>query len=213
MRMYLSSFRMGDRPERLVELLDAPGRAAVIANAIDGAPDEVRREGVERELGALAELGVDAVELDLRDYFGGRERLAAELLRQRLVWVRGGNTFMLRHALAASGADELLTDLLAQDALVYAGYSAGCCVLAPSLRGLELVDEPEAVAATYGVPAIWDGLGLLEYAFVPHGDSPGHPETEACGRLAEHYREGGVPHWALRDGQALVLDGDAVTLA
>jgi len=210
--MYLSSFRVGDRPERLVELLDAPGPAAVIANAIDGAPDDVRREGVDHELGALAELGLDAEELDLRDYFGGRERLAAELLRYRLVWLRGGNTFMLRHALAASGADELLTDLLARDALVYAGYSAGCCVLAPSLSGLELVDEPEAVTETYGVPPIWDGLGLLDYAFVPHVDSPGHPETEACGRLADHYRGQGTPQRTLCDGQALVIDGESVNL-
>ena len=70
MRMYLSSFRMGDHPERLVELLDPPEPAAVIANAIDGASDDDRREGVERELGALAELGLDAEELDLRDYVG-----------------------------------------------------------------------------------------------------------------------------------------------
>jgi dipeptidase E len=205
MRMYLSSFRMGDRPDRLVELLDAPGPAAVIANAIDGASDDVRREGVEHELGALAELGVDAEELDLRDYFGGRERLASGLMRHRLVWVRGGNTFMLRHALAASGADGILTDLLERDALVYAGYSAGCCVLAPSLHGLDLVDDPEAVAETYGVPPIWEGLGLLDYAFVPHVDSPGHPETEACGRLAEHYRATGVAHRTLRDGEAIVV--------
>jgi dipeptidase E len=203
--MYLSSFRMGDHPERLVELLDASGPAAVIANAIDGGLDDVRREGVERELAALAELGLDAEELDLRDYFGASERLAAKLPRYRLVWVRGGNTFMLRHALAASGADWILNDLLAQDALVYAGYSAGCCVLAPSLRGLELVDEPEAVAETYGVPPIWDGLGLLEYAFVPHVDSPGHPETEACALLAEHYRAEGVAHRTLSDGEAIVV--------
>jgi dipeptidase E len=205
MRMYLSSFRMGDHPERLVELLDAPGPAAVIANAIDGASDEVRREDVERELGALAELGLDAEELDLRDYFDERERLAAELLRYQLVWVRGGNTFMLRHALAASGADEILTGLVAQDALVYGGYSAGCCVLAPSLRGLELVDDPEAVTETHGVPAIWDGLGLIEYAFVPHVDSPEHPETEACSRLAEYYRAKGVAYRTLRDGEAIVV--------
>lgn len=205
MRMYLSSFRMGDHPERLVELLDAPGPAAVIGNAIDGASDDVRREGVEHELEALAGLGLEAEELDLRDYFAARERLAAALPRYPLVWVRGGNTFMLRHALAASGADEILAGLLAQDAVVYAGYSAGCCVLAPSLRGLELVDEPEAVVETYGVPPIWDGLGLLEYAFVPHVDSPGHPETDACGRLAEHYRSTGVAHRTLRDGEAIVV--------
>jgi len=213
MRMYLSSFRMGDHPQRLVELLDAHGPAAVIANAIDGASDEVRREDVERELEELAELGLDAEELDLRDYFGAPERLAPELERYRLVWVRGGNTFMLRHALAESGADVILTDLLPRDALVYGGYSAGCCVLAPSLRGLELVDDPEAVTETYGVPPIWDGLGLIEYAFVPHVDSPEHPETEACSRLAEHYAARGMPYRALRDGQAIIADGDTEELA
>jgi dipeptidase E len=205
MRLYLSSFRMGDHPERLVELLDPPGRAAIIANAIDQAEAGERFEGVHRELDALCELGIDAQELDLRDYFGAAERLATDLTRYRLVWVRGGNTFMLRHALAASGADEILTNLLAQDALVYAGYSAGCCVLAPSLRGLELVDEPEAVAETYGVSAIWDGLGLLEYAFVPHVDSPDHPETDACDRLAEYYRAKGVAFRTLRDGEAIIV--------
>jgi len=60
----------------------------------------------------------------------------------------------------------------------------------------------------YGVPPIWDGLGLLEYAFVPHVASPGHPQTEARDRLAEHYRTEGVPHRTLRDGQALVIDGE-----
>lgn len=205
MRMYLSSFRIGDHPERLVGLLEAPGPVAVIANAIDGASEQIRREGVELEVRALVELGLHAEDLDLRDYFDASDRLGAALERYRLVWVRGGNTFMLRHALAASGGDELLTDLVARDALVYGGYSAGCCVLAPSLRGLELVDEPEAVTETYGVPPLWDGLGLIEYAFVPHVNSPDHPETEACGRLAEHYRGTGVEHRTLRDGQAIVV--------
>ena len=205
MRMYLSSFRMGEHPERLVELLDPAGPAAVIANAIDQAEPEERVEGVQRELDALAELGIDAEDLDLRDYFGATDRLAADLARYRLVWVRGGNTFLLRHALAESGADEILTSLVARDALVYGGYSAGCCVLAPSLRGLELVDDPEAVTETYGVPPIWAGLGLIEYAFVPHVDSPEHPETEACGRLAEHYRARGVAQRTLRDGEAIVV--------
>lgn len=37
--MYLSSFRLGDRPELLVALLDVPiGPAAIIPNACDGYP-------------------------------------------------------------------------------------------------------------------------------------------------------------------------------
>ncbi|MEV0404730.1 Type 1 glutamine amidotransferase-like domain-containing protein [Actinoallomurus sp. NPDC050550] len=124
------------------------------------------------------------------------------------VWVRGGNVFMLRHALARSGADTALTSLLRQDALVYAGYSAGACTLAPSLRGLEHCDDPQVVPDTYGEPVIWTGLGVLAHAIVPHVDSPGHPESEALNAVAASYRAHGVPHQALRDGHVLVIDGD-----
>jgi len=68
-RLYLSSFRMGDHPEHLMGLVGG-GRAPQGGHrhgrcAARGAP-----RGVELELAALADLGVDAAELDLRDYFG-----------------------------------------------------------------------------------------------------------------------------------------------
>ncbi|MFF5209060.1 Type 1 glutamine amidotransferase-like domain-containing protein [Streptosporangium sp. NPDC000396] len=88
---------------------------------------------------------------------------------------------------------------------LYAGYSAGCCVLAPSLRGLELVDDPGAVRELYGADPLWDGLGLLEYAIVPHYRSE-HPESEAVELVAAHYRTENVRHRTLRDGQAIVID-------
>ena len=62
MRLYLSSFRMGDHPEYLAALAGAPGRSAVvIANALDDTPAGVRRSGVEDELAGLG--------------FGGGERI------------------------------------------------------------------------------------------------------------------------------------------
>ncbi|MEV0404721.1 Type 1 glutamine amidotransferase-like domain-containing protein [Actinoallomurus sp. NPDC050550] len=211
MRMYLSSFRLGDHPERLRALLgdSGPTDIAVIANAMDAQPDNERRAGVRREIGALAALGLQPVELDLREFFDQREDdVAAALARYPSVWVRGGNVFMLRHALARSGADTALTDLLRRDAVVYAGYSAGACVLAPSLRGLEHCDDPQVVPGTYGEPVTWAGLGVLDHAIVPHVDSPDHPESEALNAVAASYRADGVPHQALRDGQVLVIDGD-----
>jgi dipeptidase E len=211
-RLYLSSFRMGDHPEHLVRLAGEDRAAAVIANALDDAGPPIREEGVQRELDALRELGIEARELDLRDYFGAPDRVAAELRVHGLVWLRGGNVFLLRYALAASGADEALVGLLRDDALVYAGYSAGPCSLGPSLQGLELVDEPDAVQAVHGADPVWRGLGVLDYVIVPHVDSPGHPETERCNALAEHYRAQGVPHRTLRDGQALVVEGPKTTL-
>jgi dipeptidase E len=207
-RLYLSSFRMGDQPERLVEVLGADRTAAVIANALDDQPPATREEGVQREFDALRELGIEARELDLRDYFDAPERIAADLGGHGLVWLRGGNVFVLRYALAASGADAALARLLRDDALVYAGYSAGPCALGPSLRGFEQVDDPAAVADAYGAEPVWEGLGVLDYVIVPHVDSPEHPESARCNALADHLRAAGVAIRTLRDGQALVVEGD-----
>jgi dipeptidase E len=201
---------MGDHPGHLTALAGPAGRAAVvIANAMDGAPDEVRRSAVELELTALADLGFAARELDLRDYFGvaGEQRLRRDLAGVAVAWLRGGNTFVLRHALARSGGDVVFGDLLAADALVYAGYSAGPCVLAPSLRGLELVDDADAVRRLYGAEPMWDGLGLLDRAFVPHYRSPGHPETDAIDLVVARYQAEGIRYRTLHDGQALVVNG------
>src|SRR5271169_2857906 len=95
-RLYLSSFRMGDHPEHLVSLLGKDGRrGVVIANAMDDAPPELRRTMVGQELAALAALGVSAAELDLRGYFGQQQRLRQDLAEVCMAWLRGGNTFIL----------------------------------------------------------------------------------------------------------------------
>ena len=153
----------------------------------------------------MTDLGLVAQELDLRDLSPATAAVALE--RYDIVWLRGGNVFMLRYALAASGADVELARRLQDDSLLYAGYSAGPCVLGPSLRGLDAVDAPAAVEETYGQPPIWDGLGLLEFSIVPHYDSPDHPESAALGRVADEYRRRGTPHRTLRDGEVLVIDG------
>jgi dipeptidase E len=213
-RLYLSSFRMGDHPGQLTALAGAARRAVVIANALDDAPAEVRRAGVERELTALAGLGFTAAELDLRDYFGsaGEQRLRRGLAGNAVAWLRGGNVFMLRYALARSAGDVVFRELLAADALVYAGYSAGPCQLSPSLRGLELVDDADAVRQRYGAEPVWAGLGLLDRAFVPHYRSPGHPETSAMDLVVARYQAEGVPYRTLHDGQALVINGPHTVL-
>ena len=199
MKLYLSSFRLGDHPERLVALLPRSARVAVICNAIDTEEPEIRREKVADEITWLTELGLRADELDLRV----ADDLSTRLTQYDGVWVRGGNVFVLRVAMARSGADEILPELIRSEQLVYAGYSAGPCVLAPSLRGLELCDDVTAVDGE----AIWDGLGVLDHAIVPHLNSPGHPEMELLEKVQDLYQRTGVPHLAMSDGQALVIDG------
>jgi dipeptidase E len=103
--MYLSSHRLGDHPEQLLTLLHTPRPVAVIANALDAAPAEIRAHGVHDELAALrdlglTDLGLTAEELDLRDYVADHQRLADTVTGYQLVWLRGGNAFVLRYALA-----------------------------------------------------------------------------------------------------------------
>ena len=212
MRLYLSSFRLGEHPEHLVRLAGEGGRVAVIANSIDGAPAEIRREGVQRELDDLTGLGLQPQELDLRDLTGAGD-VEAALDGFDAVWVRGGNSFVLRVAMARSGADAVLAAAVRQDALVYAGYSAGPCVLAPSLRGLELVDPVDDVERVWpGAELVWEGIGILDRAFVPHWSSPGHPETELVDDVVARYDSDGTPYWKLRDGQVLLVEGDSTAV-
>ncbi len=177
---------------------------AVIANSLDALQADDRAARVDGECEALTFLGFDAREIDLRRV-RDVDRAFSEV---DALWMRGGNVFVLRHALALSGADESVVRMLHDDAIVYAGYSAGPCVLSPSLRGLEACDSTDDVAQAYGAQARFDGLGVLPYAIVPHVDSPDHPESPMLEKVADAYRRDGTPHSVLRDGEALVVEGE-----
>jgi dipeptidase E len=202
MRLYLSSFHVGSYPQRLLQLLGAGRRAALIPNALDGVPEQARRPSLERDSKELEALGLDVTLVDLC-----RPGAADELAGYDLIWVRGGNTFVLRKAFADSGADAALAALLRDDALVYGGYSAGACILTPDLSDLQHVDDISVVSAP-----ITTGLGLLDRPLVPHVASPGHPETTDCDEVSAALRRRGQDHWALSDGDVLVVDGQQTQL-
>lgn len=206
-RLYLSSFRMGRCPSRLRDLTRGGHQAAVIANAMDGQPDDQRQAGVAREVAELEQLGFRPDHLDLRDHFE-RDDIGDRLDRYDLLWLRGGNVFMLRYALRRSRADDAISDRLRADSVCYGGYSAGPCVLSGPLAGFAEVDDPAVVIGAYGEPAPEHGLDILQWVFVPHVESPGHPETEACERVAASYADAGVAVRTFRDGEVLVVDGE-----
>ncbi|WP_280212977.1 Type 1 glutamine amidotransferase-like domain-containing protein [Nocardia cyriacigeorgica] len=210
MRLFLASYRFGAHADRLAALAGPPGRVAVIANACDAWP-RARAAAVTSDLVPLRTLGYRPEEVDLREYAGRAKALAQRLAEFPTLWVRGGNTFVLRAQFARSGADLVIPELLAADALVYAGYSAGACVLAPDLHGLETADDPAEVLPACGIEPRWDGLGLIDRPIVPHIDSATDPDGDG-NRLAAAYRAAGVEHWALTDDDVVVVDGDAVRL-
>ena len=78
--------------------------------------------------------------------------------------------------MADTGMDAFLVDLIEWDEIIYAGYSAGACVLAPDLRGLEEVEDITAVA-----DPMYRGLAVLDRPLVPH-------------LLSQSSRTGCLPH-------------------
>jgi dipeptidase E len=202
-RLYLSSYGLGDHSAVLSGMVRGDRCGWVISNALDALDAERRERETRQQIAELAKLGLSAVDLDLRLY--RPDTITDAFGEPDFVWVRGGNVFMLRAALERSGADALITSALDRDAFVYGGFSAGACVLAPSLAGLELCDPVEDCLALYGsVP--WSGLGVLDRAVVPHLASPGHPESAVLEAVARGYGEAGVQYWALQDGDVLACE-------
>jgi dipeptidase E len=206
MRLYLSSFRNGNKPEELLRLLGTKRRTAVINNAQDFLSADVRADKLAEELERLKGLGLEPTEVDLRLYFNKQQTLKEVLAGYDLIWVRGGNCFVLRRAFKQSGADSVISELLANDKVVYGGYSAGIDMLVPSLHGAELVDEPDIVPEGYNPDVIWECLGLLPYAVAPHYKSD-HPESAAVDKSVEYLIDHHIPFIALRDGEAIVING------
>jgi len=207
MRMYLSSYLIGPAADELVKLCRGR-RVLICVNAGDGFTDRERwSRAVSRQVRDLSALGFVYDFLDLRAFFRDSDALVEKLRWADLVWVIGGNTFVLKRALEQSGADILLRDMIIRDELVYGGFSAALPIVTPTLRGLELVDDshidvPEGYASAFS----WDGWGLVPYSLVAHYRSK-HPESEAVDAIVEYFVRNDMPYRALRDGEALVVDG------
>ena len=214
MKLFLSSYRFGELLPELAALVGQGSRVAVIANATDFIPDADRRAYAERihdPIALLTAQGLPARALDLRRYFGRPDALAADLAGVGLVWVNGGNAFLLMRAMRASGFEQIAPPLVRRGVLAYGGWSAGACAAGPDLRGIELMDDPAQLAPGYPADPVWDGLGLIGERIVPHFASD-HPEAEAAARCAAALSARGLAHRTLRDGEALVSDGDGLTL-
>lgn len=204
MKLYLSSYRLGNDPKKLMELFSTNKKAAVIANAMDFLEKSERNKSVQQETDDLTKLGLTTEELDLRDYFDKSKDLNNKLNSYGLIWVRGGNTFILRRAMAQSGFDKLLSKKDKDQDFVYAGYSAGACVISPTLRGLELVDNPHRIPERYNSNVIWNGVGIINFFIAPHYRS-NHPESAMVEKVVEYYAKKKIPFKTLRDGEAIVV--------
>lgn len=204
MKFYLSSYELGVETEELKKLVPK-GKIGYIPNARDftGADPERRAKRNDNDMGSLRALGLEVELVDLRNYFGKQDELKKKLAELGAIFISGGNVFVLRQAMKLSGLDDILKELLNTDFL-YAGYSAAGCVLAPDLKGMELVD-PLDTPYKEQKEILWDGLGFVDFRFMPHWDS-NHPESADIDKEIAYCKENNIPYKAIRDGEVIIIE-------
>lgn len=198
--LYLSSYKMG----KDTEVLRAPtagARAGVVCNARDVWMD-TRRRNFDQECQPLIDLGWTCAEMDLRTWFDGQNSIDDVLSELQMVWVLGGNAFVLAQAMDRSGFRTAVRRHLARG-LVYGGYSAGACVAGPDLQGIHLMDDPHAIPAGYLHDEDPPTLKLVPWRIIPHWQSD-HPEREQAELARTWLEELDLPYRALRDGETIV---------
>ena len=207
MKFYLSSFMFGHEVEKLKSLLPPESKIGHINNSQDSGDTvpEMMPKGQKQEIEQLIRLGFNAESLDLRNYFGKENKLREKLTHLDGVWVSGGNTFVLRQAMRLSGFDILFDELRSRNDFLYAGYSAGICILCDSLKYIQHVDDPDFFPYQSIKKAIWEGLHVFNYGLLPHYHS-NHHESAAIELDVQACIENKWLFKALKDGDVIILD-------
>jgi dipeptidase E len=207
MRLFLSSQDLGKYAHVAAELAGNNKKLALIRNAGDDKPDE-RNFTTPEKKEMFEAVGFTFEEIDLRDYFGKQAELKEKLSTFGALFSSGGNTFILRRAMKASGLDEILIELLHEDKILYGGWSAGAIIMTPSLRGADIGDRPspDVVPAEYPIKeTVWEGLGMVPYMIVPHTNMEWFKDDAA--KSIAYYKSHDLPYKALKDGQVIVVNG------
>ena len=172
MKLYLSSQKLGDHSDKLLELVGKNKNVVVIANALDDKNEKHRKDRVKKEIAMLKELGLQPEELDLRNYFNRGKQLSEYIKTKSLIWIRGGNVFILRRAMMACEFDRYILPLIKNGKIAFGGYSAGTIIACRDLLASEIVDDIYSVPNDYPVDYLnTKGLNLLDSYIIPHWNS------------------------------------------
>ena len=209
MRLFLASSELGEHANRLRRLAGSNHRVLIIRNARDYRTEDYAANVLGDKMALFVQSGFNPQVIDLRLFFGRTEELESYLEQYDpgVIYCLGGNPFFLNAALRMSGMDDIIRRALFNDAIVYAGESAGTMIaaknLAPYIRGEDRL--PEVTKELYGKKAPLEALGLIDYYPICHAYREDHAEkTDTYRRNILNYGGKAV---LLDDADVIVVDG------
>lgn len=200
MKLYLSSYRIPDLKKFSSFVGGKPSdiKVGLILNAKDCKSTKDRSDKLKEMLGYFSEFGFQIDEIDLREYFNN-DGLGEKLKDYDVIWVDGGNTYMLRWAIVQCCGEKAILDAL-ESGVVYGGDSAGAIIVGPTLKYFDEADDPTVVPKT-----MYDGLGLIDFAVLPHWASEGFGEANKV--VKRKLEEDGYKTIKLTDKEFLLVEG------
>ena len=209
MRLFLASSELGNHANRLRQLSGSNRRVLIVRNARDYRTEDYAANVLGDKMALFTQAGFDPQVIDLRLFFGRADELESYLEQYDpgIIYCLGGNPFFLNAALRMSGMDNIIRRALFNDAIVYAGESAGTMVaaknLAPYMRGEDRL--PEVTKDLYGKKAPLEALGLIDYYPICHAYREDHSEkTDMYRRNVTNYGGKAV---LLDDADVIIVDG------
>ena len=199
MNLYLSSYRIPNLAE-LESLLGQPAhktKVALIPNAKDYHPKKLRAEKILESLEYFSALGFKAKVVDLQIY-NNPSILETELHSYDLIWVLGGNSFVIRSEIEKTGFDNVIRNSLNQGK-TYGGESAGAIIAGNSLEGIEAADDPK-----FAEKVIYQGMNLTNHFILPH---VGNQQYSEAINIAKRTHKDDKSMIELTDSQVYLVKG------
>lgn len=202
MILYLSSQKFGTDTTFLKEwIIEHDNKLLLIFNALDAKGKEKINNNVNDDINLLEQIGFEVKVLDLKDYFDNQEELKQICQEYNSFCVMGGNVFVLRQAMKYSGFDTILEEKKNDKNCLYIGYSSGSCVLSKDIEIYKDVDE--AINFYNQGQIIYEGIGLIDYIFIPHYKSNYH-KVHLIDKLVDLCEKNRIEYKALTDGEVSI---------
>lgn len=202
MILYLSSQKFGDNCDFLKRWINNHNnKILLIFNALDAKGKEKINNNIKEDINLLETIGFDIKIIDLKEYFNHYAELKQICQNYNAFCVMGGNVFVLRQAMKYSGFDIFLKEIKDSEDYLYIGYSAGSCVLSEQLDVLKTVDEP--IDFYNKGEIIFDGIGLINYLFIPHYKSNYH-KASLIDEVVNQCKKDKVNYKTFKDGEVII---------
>jgi dipeptidase E len=168
MNIFLYSLSVDEKQIKVLKGLLGNSKNNITVGLIENAADVVT-EGPEGWLEEIRKTiigyGFQLHLIDLREFVNDEISLREKMNSVDIIWVGGGNMYYLRYLLQKTRADKIIKELI-ESGKVYCGWSAGGCVVGPTLLDGENMDD-----ISKAPELIYDGIYLVDFVMIPHIDN------------------------------------------